>query len=29
MGALALQAAGDFARDKELKLFRQIIEDVA
>ena len=29
MGALALQAAGDFARDKELQLFRQIIEDVA
>jgi colanic acid biosynthesis glycosyl transferase WcaI len=29
MGALALQAAGDFARDKELEHFRQIIEDVA
>ena len=29
MGELALQAAGDFARDKELQLFRQIIEDVA
>jgi len=29
MGALALQAAGDFTRDKELHLFRQIIEGVA
>ena len=29
MGERALQAAGDFARDKELQLFRQIIEDVA
>ncbi|MGO8792336.1 MAG: glycosyltransferase family 4 protein [Terriglobia bacterium] len=29
MGNLAFQAAGEFARDKELQRFRQIIEDVA
>jgi colanic acid biosynthesis glycosyl transferase WcaI len=29
MGVRALQAAGDFTRDKELQLFRRVIEDVA
>ena len=29
MGERALQAAGDFARDKELQLFRRVIEGVA
>jgi glycosyltransferase involved in cell wall biosynthesis len=29
MAERALQAAGDFARDKELQLFRRVIEDVA
>jgi len=29
MGKRALQAAGDFERDRELQLFRQILEGVA
>ena len=29
MGERALQAAGEFARDKELQLFRRVVEDVA
>ena len=29
MGQLALEAAPDFARDKELQIFRRVVEDAA